>query len=223
MGIAQTARARKRMKNPAQTVLRVLILEDSELDSVLLTDALQSIGFQFEWTRVTNESDYRLNLAGSPDIVFADCNVPSFSTAHALALTRQLHPDIPFLVVSGVMDDDIAARYLKAGATDCVSKNHPGRFEFVVRRALREVQERIAFRKLKQDFNRLEKMESITQLDERIINDFNNALTIIQGHASLLSNTDTLEKPVQESVRQISAAAERVSALAKHLFVFGKR
>lgn len=210
MGAAQTARVDKRMNDPVQSPenLRILIVEDCERDAILLVDALRAAGFTLDWKRVETETDYRTRLATHPDIIFADFDMPKFSMARALTLLQEIKFDIPFIIVSGVIDDDTAAQCLKTGATDCVSKNHLARLEHVVHRALREVRERAAFQKL----------GSVTQLDERIINDFNNALTIIQGHASLLLSNHALDRATQESVRQISTAASRATALAAHFF-----
>ncbi|HEX4645363.1 MAG TPA: PAS domain S-box protein, partial [Verrucomicrobiae bacterium] len=68
-----------------------------------------------------------------------------------------------------------------------------------------------------------QKMESVGQLAGGIAHDFNNILTVIHGHASLLSNTDGLPAEALESARQISAASERAANLTRQLLTFSRR
>src|SRR5205814_468135 len=68
-----------------------------------------------------------------------------------------------------------------------------------------------------------QKMQSIGQLAAGIAHDFNNILTIIQGHTGLISATEKLSEPGDESIQQISLAAERAANLTRQLLTCGRK
>ncbi len=119
--------------------LRVLFVEDSNDDHMLLVRALESGGFSVTSTRVENESDMREELTpGRWDLVVSDYSMPCFSALGALAVFKQTSLDIPFIVASGTVGEETAVEVLKAGAHDFVVKDHLARFVPAVRRELRE-------------------------------------------------------------------------------------
>ena len=84
----------------------------------------------------------------------------------------------------------------------------------------RDVTER---KQLEQQFRQAQKMESIGQLAGGVAHDFNNILTVIQGHASLTLLDSTLSTETKESAEQISLAAERAAGLTRQLLTFSRR
>jgi signal transduction histidine kinase/CheY-like chemotaxis protein len=112
---------------------------------------------------------------------------------------------------------------LKAGATDYVLKSHLSRIGPVLSRALRETAERAERRKLHEQFLQAQKMESIGQLAGGVAHDFNNILTVIQGHASMLRSKTSLSEDVKGSVNQILLAAERATNLTRQLLTFSRK
>lgn len=96
-----------------------------------------------EVMRVDNEQDFRAALKSGPlDLILSDYRVPGFHGMNALALVRQLCPEVPFLFLSGVLGDELAVDSLKAGATDYVLKDRPARLVPAIRRALSEADAR---------------------------------------------------------------------------------
>ena len=77
----------------------------------------------------------------TPDLVLSDYSLPGFDGLTALALVRQRFPDIPVIVVSGAIGEEVAIETLKSGATDYVLKERLGRLGQVVRRALKEAEQ----------------------------------------------------------------------------------
>src|SRR6266404_5378608 len=122
--------------------LKVLIVEDSEDDAALLADELKSSRFSPQWKRVESESDYCAGLQEPLDIIFSDFRLPRFSGQRALEILRSSALEIPFIIVSGTIGEELAVESMKAGATDYVLKEHLARLGPVVRRALREFRER---------------------------------------------------------------------------------
>jgi two-component system, cell cycle sensor histidine kinase and response regulator CckA len=203
--------------------LNVLIVEDCADDAELLLTELQDAGFAPAWKRIETEAAYSASLSDRVDLIFSDFSLPQFSTTRALDLLQKSNFDIPFVVVSGTMGEEHAVEILKAGATDYVLKSHLARLGPVVRRALRESAERAERRKLHEQFLQAQKMESIGQLAGGVAHDFNNILTVIQGHASMLRSKPGLPAEVTGSVNQILLAAERATTLTRQLLTFSRK
>jgi two-component system cell cycle sensor histidine kinase/response regulator CckA len=203
--------------------LNVLIVEDSADDAELLLAELQEAGFAPAWKRVETEVAYQGSLSDRIDLIFSDFSLPQFSTVRALEMLQKSNLDIPFVVVSGTMGEERAVEILKAGATDYLLKNHLARLGPVVRRALRESAERAERRKLQEQFLQAQKMESIGQLAGGVAHDFNNILTVIQGHASMLRLKASLPDEVKGSINQILLAAERATTLTRQLLTFSRK
>lgn len=126
------------------TDLRILILEDSSLDVRLEIAALEEAGYVCHWKRVETELDFLANLnerMADYDLILADYSLPSFDGLTALRLCQELEFDLPFILVSGTVGEEIAVESLKAGATDYVLKQRLERLPLVVERALREKKE----------------------------------------------------------------------------------
>ena len=116
--------------------LRVLILEDEPADAELAVHALRRAGFEPDWTRVDTEEDYVRCLELSPDVILADHRLPQFDSARALARLRERGLDVPFVIVSGAIGEDLAIGLLEQGAADFVLKDRLARLGPAVLRAL---------------------------------------------------------------------------------------
>src|SRR2546421_1750582 len=127
------------MSNP----LRLLLVEDSEADAELLAQQLRRAGFTLAFERVETAHALAAALARAPwDLIISDNSMPGFTGTEALSLLRSRGLDIPFIFVSGTMEEDLAARALDAGAGDALEKGNLQRLIPVIRRELREFGER---------------------------------------------------------------------------------
>jgi PAS domain S-box-containing protein len=120
--------------------LRLLILEDNPDDAELEVKELEREGFILNWKRVDTEPAFRKALSENPDVILADYKLPSFSGMAALKIQQENFPDIPLIIVSGTIGEDIAVECMKAGATDYVLKDRLSRLGSVVKRALKEAE-----------------------------------------------------------------------------------
>ena len=119
--------------------LRVLILEDSEFDAKVIVQALRTGGYDVQWRRVESASGMGEALASQTwDAVLADYNIPDFNAPQALRILQGAGHDIPFIIVSGGIGEDVAVAAMKAGAHDYVMKGNPARLLPAVERELRE-------------------------------------------------------------------------------------
>jgi len=123
--------------------LRVLIVEDSEDDTLLMVRELQRGGFDPVFERVQTPASMTAALqAQAWDLIISDYSMPQFGGSAALSLFKQQGLDIPFIAVSGVIGEDTAVEMMKAGADDYVMKSRLARLAPAVRRELRAAQER---------------------------------------------------------------------------------
>ena len=123
--------------------LRVLIVEDSPDDALLVADELRRGGFDPIFERVETAASLASALNGkSWDLIISDFSMPGFDGPAALALYQTTSLDIPFICVSGVMGEESAVEMMKAGADDYVMKSNLSRLGPAVRRELRAAEER---------------------------------------------------------------------------------
>jgi signal transduction histidine kinase len=123
--------------------LRIVIIEDSEDDAILLLRALQQGGYEPASERVDTEEDLRAALnRGSWDLILSDYAMPNFSAQAALKIVKAYCLDIPFIIVSGAVGEDAAVAMMKAGAHDYLRKDNLARLIATIDRELRETQER---------------------------------------------------------------------------------
>jgi PAS domain S-box-containing protein len=151
--------------------LRVLIVEDSEDDAELLAYELERSGYDLVVERVDTHLAMKAALDKEQwDAIVADYTLPSFSAPEALKLLKERGLDLPFIIVSGSIGEDIAVTAMKAGVHDYVMKDKLARLAPAVERELREAHERRKRRVAE---------ETVSQNQERFRLLIENALDII--------------------------------------------
>jgi diguanylate cyclase (GGDEF)-like protein len=137
--------------------LRVLFVEDCEEDAALVLRELRAGGFDPTWKRVDDVASMAAALERDRwDIVISDHHMPRFSSDQALSMLREQGLDLPFLVVSGSIDEDDAVAKVKAGANDFIMKDHLGRLVPTVSRELRDAEVRRKRAQAEEDRRRAE-------------------------------------------------------------------
>jgi PAS domain S-box-containing protein len=137
--------------------LRILSLEDDRHDTELIQETLASDGIACDITRVETEADFTASLQqGRFDLILADYTLPSFDGLSALNIARRNWPQLPFIFVSGTLDEEVAIEALKIGATDYVFKTRLSRIVPSVHRALREAAERAELSRAEEALRRSE-------------------------------------------------------------------
>ncbi len=121
------------------TSLRVLIVEDSEDDAALLLRSLRRGGYEPVSRQVDTADEMTAALEEEGwDVVVADYSMPSFSGLAALSILKRKGLDLPFIVVSGAIGEELAVEAMKAGAHDYVMKGNLRRLVPAIERELRE-------------------------------------------------------------------------------------
>ncbi|WP_245894342.1 hybrid sensor histidine kinase/response regulator [Chamaesiphon polymorphus] len=123
--------------------LKILIVEDSEDDLLLLLRELRRSGYVLDYERVETAERMQAALERQTwDIIIADYTLPRFSAPEALQLLQHQHQDLPFIIVSGTIGEETAVAAMRAGAHDYLLKDNLARLVPAIERELREAQER---------------------------------------------------------------------------------
>ncbi len=134
------------------TPLRVLIVEDSEDDTLLLVHELRHGGYAPTYERVDSFKAMKAALDKQHwDLVLSDYTMPNFRGTDALLLLRDRDPDIPFIYVSGTIGEDMAVVAMKAGANDYIIKGNLKRLVPAIRRELKEAEVRRERKRLQEE------------------------------------------------------------------------
>jgi PAS domain S-box-containing protein len=194
-------------------VLRLLLVEDNGDDAELILRAVANAGFRPSSSRVETEADCRAALATEPwDLIISDCSLPQFSAMGALRCVHERQVDLPFIVVSGTIDEESAVTILRAGAHDFVTKQNLARLGPAIRRELQDARDRNERRDAQRDLK--------VQRDMlRLVIDTNpNLIFVKAGGRFVLANQavadlygTTVESLIGRSEDTFSASSDEVA------------
>jgi signal transduction histidine kinase len=141
MGLGDT---RRMIDNAGQRVLRVLHLEDSDLDHELALAHLQRAGLNVKSRRIESRAEFAAELDGHWDLILSDYNLPGFSGLQALEMLRASGRLWPFILVSGEIGEDTAVEAMRNGASDYLLKNNLARLAPAMEHAIEAAEARRA-------------------------------------------------------------------------------
>lgn len=149
------------MPNP----LRLLMIEDDENDELMLARELVRAGYDLEYERVCTREDVERACAREWDIAITDWSMPDLSGLDAFHIVHARLPDLPVIMVSGTIGEDVAVDALKAGVDDFMAKGKFARLgpaiERVRRDAMTRREKREADKALEQQRHELERSERL--------------------------------------------------------------
>ncbi len=166
------------------TSLNLILLEDSPADAELMIETLREAGFEPTFRLVDSKDAYLRELDQPPDFILSDYSMPQFTARDALQLMKERGLDLPFIIVSGCMGEDMAVECMKAGATDYLLKDRLARLGHSVAQAL----------------ERKRLIEEKRRAEQRLfLETFHDPLTGLPNRALFL---DRLDRVFQQSRRQ---------------------
>src|SRR5689334_19559936 len=169
--------------------LRILILEDVPMDAELVEYELGRASIPFEARRVDTREDFLGALDDfRPDLILSDYTLPRFDGMAALSLARERVPAIPFLIVTGSVNEETAVGCMKAGATDYLLKSNLARIGPAIQAALER--ERAREEKIR--------AESLLAASERrfrsLVQNSSDLVTIVAPDSTILYASDSAER-----------------------------
>lgn len=174
--------------------LRILVLDDSEVDAELMWHELEKGGVSFEGQRAATEHELLESLDSfNPDVAVVDYCVPGYDGMAAIAAIHGKRPDIPVIVVSGRMGEEIAVDTVKSGAFDYILKSNLKRLPSAVLRAVREAEEQRIHQRTQVALRESEeRFRSLVQLSP-------DAIYVLSGDEFVFSNPAGLKLMGAES------------------------
>jgi diguanylate cyclase (GGDEF)-like protein len=149
-------------------VLRILIVEDSEDDALLIVRELRKGGLTPEYRRVDSPTELKAALAEATwDIVITDHNLPEFGSEAAIRQVKQSGLDLPIIIVSGSIGEAVAVTAMKSGAHDYIMKDNLSRLVPAIERELREAKNRHEHRDAQKTIHHLAFHDALTGLCNR--------------------------------------------------------
>jgi PAS domain S-box-containing protein len=148
--------------------LNILMLEDIPIDAEMIERELQNAHILYNTRRVASKHKFLKELEEfSPDLVIADYSIPQFSGLEALKIVREKNARIPFILVTGMKNEEIAVECLKEGADDYILKSSLRRLPGAIQNALEKQRTERENERLEEELRRSQKQmltifESIT-------------------------------------------------------------
>lgn len=202
-------------------LLDILLVEDSAADAELIERELRSGGLRFTARRVHDRAGYEATLARRPDLVLSDHALPQFDGLTALALLKARYPDVPFILVSGTIGEDLAVAAMREGAADYLLKDRLSRLPVAVQGALGRARLMLEKRELEIRLLRAQRLDSLGRLAAGVAHDLNNFILPILVAEGLLRETVT-EPSQLDLLDTIESSALRSAKVLKQLLSFGR-
>lgn len=206
------------------TPLRALLVEDSEDDATMILLEITRGGFDVTHQRVDSGPAMMAALDAEPwDVVISDYSMPGFSGTEALRILRAKTSEIPFVYISGTLNEDAAVEALKSGAQDYLVKGKLARLVPTIERELRDAEARRERKRFEDQAHQSQRFEAIGRLAGGIAHDFNNAIGAILGWAEIGYQELAETNKTRERLARIKQQALRAAGLTHQLLAFARR
>ena len=182
--------------------LKILFVEDLLTDYELAVFEIEKAGIIVESMRVDTEEEFQRALQSfDPQIVISDYSMPSFDADKALKISLEYNPYLPFIVLTGSINEETAVNCLRSGATDYILKERIKRLPYAVKEAMArwemQVQREQYLSKLKESENRLKQAQKIANIGDWEFN-FETGLVTASEQAREIYGVGQEQMPISE-------------------------
>ena len=191
--------------------LNILILEDNELDAELIKEELIANRFDFISKHVETKKDFTSAIKDfKPDVILSDYNLLQFTGIDALEIAIELAPNIPFILVTGHLSEEIAADAIKSGAWDYVLKTNLLRLTSAIENALKLKEEKDNNEQIKKDLTKL-----FTAVEQS-----SNSIVITDLEGNIEYSNKKFSKTTGYKAEEVLVKNQRVLRSGKHTTCF---
>jgi signal transduction histidine kinase len=180
--------------------LQIILIEDIQEDLELMSMTLRKAGMRFKIKQVDTREEFAQALSEyNADIILSDHAIPQFNSLEALSMARKVKTDIPFIIVSGGVSENMAKTCIQQGASDYVLKSDIYRLPLAIQKALRTSNVSYATR------------EDLLQRVEELTNTNNELEHMVYGVAH------NLRSPLNSVLGLLDLAKQEGEAASKNL------
>jgi signal transduction histidine kinase len=203
--------------------LRLLNIEDSEDDSLLLRRHLTRAGYELIFERVDTPEAMKTALDRATwDIAISDYVMPQFSALAALELLRERELDLPILILSGAIGEETAVAAMRAGAHDYLMKDNLTRLVPAIERELQEAANRRERKRAESALRTAEKLATLGRIAAMIAHEINNPLEAVTNVLYLLQHHPTLDEEGRSYVDIANQELVRVTNIVRQALSFSR-
>jgi signal transduction histidine kinase len=201
--------------------LSVLLVEDSEDDASFVLRELKRGDYELDWKRVETAEAMRAALDEKKwDVILSDYHMPRFSAPEAFRVVKERGLDLPFIIVSGTVGEEVAVGAMRVGVHDYILKGALTRLVPAIERELREAALRAEQRKMQEHLLISDRMASVGTLAAGVAHEINNPLSAV------LANVDfSLEElaGLEQDLRAFSVGPDGHDDVGLDLSAFAPR
>ncbi len=206
------------------TPLRLLLIEDSEDDAALVVRELKRGGYAVTSTRVEAVEALEQALeAGGWEAIICDYSLPGFNGLEAFERVKRRGLDVPFLIVSGAIGEDIAVAAMKAGVHDFLLKDRLARLAPAVARELREAAVRSERQQMQERLWMSDRLASLGMLAASVAHEINNPLASLMMNLVFVQKALAAQAPEEaQALRDAQECAERIRDIIRDIKIFSR-
>ena len=185
--------------------LKMIIVDDSEDDSDFIQDEIKKAGYELTVVRVDSANDLRDALAqGGWDLVLSDHSMPGFSASAALRVFEGSGMDIPFIIVSGAIGEELAVALMRLGAHDFIMKDRLGRLVPAIERELEEAEVRRNYKKAQEvQHTLLLRVQEDKEELERKVKEMNALNQYFGEHLEILEKAESAQQTLAQGLANL--------------------
>jgi len=194
--------------------LKILFVEDVITDAELNMREIEKNGITFKKLLVDNRKDFLKGLKFfCPDLIICDYSLPQFNGMSALLLRNELAPLIPFIIVTGALNEEIAVECMRMGADDYLIKDHLTRLPFAVKETIEKYRIQIKKRAAEEEIKNMK--ESLEMLNHHLeeIREEERALISREIHDQIGQSLTAIKMDIHWLSQKIASDSEEGAKL----------